>query len=180
MKTLLALSLIAAGAHAPIDTPEPAAKVVASAVAQAEKEHKHVMVIFHASWCGWCKRLDGWMATPKAKAFFEKEFVVAHLDVLEQGDKKKLENEGGAELMKKWKGENAGLPFTVILNSKGEMVVNSNSEKEGTAGNIGCPWKAEEQDWFFGMIMKARPEIARSTIDDVRATLVDYVKANGG
>lgn len=177
---MLCLSLLIGAAYAANETPPPAKTVLTNATRKAATENKSVMVIFHASWCGWCKRLDKWMETPEAKAFFDKEFVVAHLDVLEQPDKKNLENEGGEEYMKKWKGEKAGLPFTVILDDKGEMLVNSNSKKEGTEGNIGCPWAPEEQDWFFAMVAKARPGVSKSTLSALRAQLVSFVKANGG
>jgi thiol-disulfide isomerase/thioredoxin len=178
MRKLLCLTLVLGAAFATADTPPPARTVVANAVEQAKKENKAVMVIFHASWCGWCKRLDAWMAKPDVKSFFDKEFVVVHLTVLENDPKQKVnENAGGVDMMEAWKGKDAGLPFTVMLDGEGKMVANSNTEKDGTAGNIGCPWKAEEQDWFFGMIQKARPTAPKAQIDALRKSIVEFVKA---
>lgn len=159
-----------------VEKPAPAKDLLEMAQSKAAKENKSVMVIFHASWCGWCKRLDAWMATPQAKPFFDKEFVVVHLTVQESQGKEALENPGGMVYMTKWHGDKAGLPFTAILDSKGEMIVNSNSEKDGKEGNIGCPWAPEEQNWFFGMVGKARPNVSKSDLDALKTQLQAHIK----
>ena len=33
-----------------------AAQLMAAAKARARKEHKNIFVMFHASWCVWCKK----------------------------------------------------------------------------------------------------------------------------
>lgn len=185
MKALALLAVLVpalvASAQEPTPKPAPAKMMVDSAVAKAAKENKSVMVIFHASWCGWCKRLDKWMASPGAKEFFDKEFVVVHLTVLENDPKMKAhENFGGMDYMKAWHGEKAGLPFTAMLDGTGKLVINSNSKSEGKEGNIGCPWAPEEQDWFFGMLAKARPAVSKGVLTSLRDNLQTYVKANGG
>ncbi len=114
----------------------------------------------------------------------EQEFVQVKLDVQESPDKKALEHPGGMDHMKAWNGEKAGLPFMVILDEKGKMIINSNSKKDGTTGNIGCPWAPEEQDWFFGMVQKARSKTTKAQIDMLRAELAALIakteKKGGG
>jgi thiol-disulfide isomerase/thioredoxin len=182
MKKYMSIALLIAAGIASSQTAATSSKpvlakvIVESAVARAAKEKKSVMVIFHASWCGWCKRLDTWMATPSVKPFFDKEFVVVHLTVMESPDKVNLENPGGVDYMKAWHGEKAGLPFTAILDDKGSLVVNSNSKNQGKEGNIGCPWAPEEQDWFFGMVAKARPHVEKGALKGLQANLQAHVK----
>ena len=57
-------------------TPQPAAQLLASAQEQARKEHKNVLVMFHASWCGWCKRLEAVMDRPEYKKLFADNYVI--------------------------------------------------------------------------------------------------------
>jgi hypothetical protein len=101
----------------------------------------------------------------------DKEFVQVKLDVQEQPDKRALEHPGGMEYMTKWNGKTAGLPFIVMLNEKGDVIINSNSKDEGKSGNIGCPWAPEEQEWFFGMVQKARPKTTKKQIEVLRSEL---------
>src|SRR5579871_6503134 len=92
----------------------------------ATSEHKQILVIFHASWCGWCKKLDEFLADPQMGKLMTDNFVIVHVDVMENGDKKAIENAGGEDLMKQWNGEKAGLPFMVIQNASGKIVADSN------------------------------------------------------
>lgn len=132
---------------------EPSAsEVLGKAQAQAQQSHKKVMVIFHASWCGWCKKLDAFLADETMARLMNDNFVIVHLDVLENPDKKSLENAGGEDLLKQWNGE--GLPFTVVLDAKGSVVADSNLEK-GKSSNIGYPAKPEEIAHFMKMLKTA-------------------------
>lgn len=132
----------------------PAREVLQAAQVKAAKEDKSVMVIFHASWCGWCKRLDKFMANEKYAPLFEKNFVVVHLDVMEhEAEKKKLENPQGDEVMKELGGENQGLPFYAFLDKDGKKI--GDSLRRGTGDkleNIGYPAAPEEIDHFMSML----------------------------
>lgn len=131
---------------------EKAGTVLNKALTEAKVSHKNVLLVFHASWCKWCKVMEANMNLPETKPIFEKKFVTAYVDVQERGDKKSLENPGGQELMNKYKGENAGLPFWLILNPKGEVLADSFDDKKQ---NLGSPSTPEEVAVFAAKLKKS-------------------------
>ncbi len=130
---------------------EKAEMVIQKAQKQAKLENKNVMVFFHASWCSWCKLMEKKMNRDDTKELFEKSYVLASLDVQERGEKKKLENPGGAEFMAKYGGEKAGLPFFVFITPEGEVIENSLTENKE---NLGCPSTEEEVKLFVEKLKK--------------------------
>lgn len=125
--------------------------VLKEARAKAAKENKKLMVIFHASWCGWCRKMDASLNDPSVKDFFDKNYVITHLTIDESPDKKNLENPGAEELNKKWGGEDQGIPFWVIMDKDGNILADSQMEP---GNNVGCPAKAEEVAHFIKMLKK--------------------------
>ena len=124
-------------------------KILAAAYQKAAKEKKKVFLMFHASWCGWCHKMDDAMNDPSCKKLFEDHYVIAHLDIDENGDKKILENKGADLVRKRYHGEKAGLPFWLVLDKNGKLLGDSFIRKEGQSldapgENIGCP--AEENE----------------------------------
>src|SRR6188472_3318713 len=73
-------------------------QILKEARAQAAKENKNVMVIFHASWCGWCHKMDTSLNDASVKKFFDDNFVIRHLVVFESKGKENLENPGALEM----------------------------------------------------------------------------------
>ncbi|MBV8328717.1 thioredoxin family protein [Chryseobacterium sp.] len=130
---------------------EKANIVLNKALVEAKTHNKNVLLMFHASWCKWCKMMEKNMNLPEAKPIFDKKFVIAYIDVQERPEKKSLENPGGQELMNKYKGEKAGLPFWLILNSKGEVLANSFDEK---GENLGSPSTPQEITSFTEKLKK--------------------------
>ncbi|MGN7705829.1 thioredoxin family protein [Chryseobacterium sp. 22543] len=131
---------------------EKADIVLNTAFKEAKADNKNVLLVFHASWCKWCKMMEKNMDLPETKPIFDKRFVTAYVDVQERGEKKSLENPGGQELMNKYKGENAGLPFWLVLNSKGEVLTDSFDDK---GQNLGSPATPEEVNAFIAKLGKS-------------------------
>lgn len=150
------------------DTPAPTAVVLKQAYAQAKKENKKVLLMFHASWCGWCKKMDASLKDASCKKFFDDNYVIAHLDVLEQPEKANLENPGSLDQLKAFKGEKSGLPFWVILDAKGKLLADSQIRPAGasldTPGeSIGCP-SAENEVAYFLKLLKSTSKLTEDQL----------------
>lgn len=175
-RTLLAFGIIASLAgvamaqHGPrIAPPEPATKVVDEAVERAKAESKTVWVDFGASWCGWCRKLEAFLAAPEVKDIIEKHYLIVPLTVMESANKKALENPGGEEVMKELGGDGAGLPFYAFLDRSGKKIANSLAMPNG--GNIGFPASPNGIDAFVALIDKTAPALSSAE----RERLVGYL-----
>ncbi len=135
------------------EKPQQADTILNAAYKESKSSDKKVFLIFHASWCNWCKRLDKAMQSEELKKIFEDNFVITHLDVLEVGEKiAALENPGGKEIMAKLGGEKSGLPFYAFLDATGKKLGDSNVMLKNM--NIDYPGSAEEIE-VFGKILKS-------------------------
>jgi thioredoxin-related protein len=151
--------------------PAGAEGILTSALQQADASQKNVLLLFHASWCGWCKRLDAILEDPAVKEAMEENYVIARLDVLESGGKvETLENPGGKEIMKKLGGEQSGLPFYVFLDAKGKKLADSNVMPKNQ--NIGYPGSVEEIAAFENLLKKTALHMTESQ----RAAVVALLK----
>lgn len=151
--------LMAPNARAqPAPAAESAETIMKSAFKTAAKEKKNVLVMFHASWCGWCHRMDTSLNDPACKKFFDDNFVIRHLVVDESKDKKQLENPGADDMRRQYHGEGQGIPFWLIFDKDGKLLADSKIHKEGEVPeggqNIGCPATAEEVNYFIELLKK--------------------------
>jgi thioredoxin-related protein len=157
MKTLfsLLLSFVIIGSTIAQSQPDPAEKILKETIKQAKKEHKKVFIMFHASWCGWCKKMDKSMNDEACKTLFEKNYVINHIVVLESKEKENLNNPGSMDMMKLYKGDKGGIPFWLIFDENGKLLTDSKSRAEGvllddSGNNIGCPSTDKEiADFIF-------------------------------
>lgn len=134
-----------------LERPKNASDVLDRAFTQAREENKSVFLLFHASWCGWCKRMDQNMSDDACKGMFSRNYVIAHLVVQESEENRHLENPGADEVLKKYKGEKSGIPFWLIFDKTGKLLEDSfNSEGQ----NLGCPATEEEVDAFIAKLKK--------------------------
>lgn len=135
--------------------PPSAGEVVKEAQSEALKDHKNVFIIFHASWCVWCRKMDTAMNDKSIEGFFDKNYVIKHLTIDESPEKKMFENPGAAELRTKYMGDHQGIPYWFIINANGKLLADSRLHSEDgkvTGNNVGCPAKPEEVDYFVRVI----------------------------
>ncbi len=87
----------------------------------ASSQHKNVLLIFSASWCGSCHSLESFLADPVMRPLFDRNFVRLVLDDGEHSDDTRHHNTIGADHLRvSFHGTDAGLPFIVMLDRSGK------------------------------------------------------------
>lgn len=157
-------------------TPPSADEIVKEACAEAKATHKKVLLLFHASWCGWCHKLDTVMNSPECKGFFDRSFVIRYLVVFESAGKKDLENPGAKELYDKYAGgDDQGIPFYLIFDEDGKVIADSRIKADGVApilkgANTGYPG-SDEEIAYFSRLLKATTSLSADEVKIIAAKL---------
>ena len=137
-----------------------AQKVYDDAFALAKKDSKRVFLHFGAPWCGWCHKLEGWLAKPDIATSLAKDFVELKIDTDRMT--------GGQALLDRLRKSDKGdIPWFVFLDSDGNVLANS----DGPKGNIGFPAAPEELEHFKGMLEKACVKLTRDDIATILKSL---------
>ena len=82
----------------------------------------------------------------KHQALFADDMIAVNIDTVEM--------EKGADVAMRLRGEDGGIPWSVILDADGNTLISS----DGPDGNIGYPMNEGEIDYFMEMLRVARPE----------------------
>jgi len=145
---------------------EKASVILEKAMAQAKKEKKNVLVMYHASWCSWCKKMEANMQNEAVKSYFAKNYVTTFLTVQEKKENKNLENPGAEDILKKYKADKSGIPFWQIYDADGNLLADSFNAK---GENLGCPATKEEVAEFTEKLKKTSSltEKQRKKIEEV-------------
>lgn len=141
-----------------------ATEVMNQAKIEAIAQHKNIFIIFHASWCVWCHRMDSYMMEETFKPMFTENYVIRHLTVDESKGKEQLENPGADAFRAKYDGDKQGIPFWLIFDAKGNLLENS---KGADGNNVGCPASPEEVDYFI-KVLKKTSKLNQNQLDQIR------------
>jgi hypothetical protein len=129
----------------------PAEEVLKQAYTQAAQENKNVLLIFHASWCGWCHKMDTSLNDSNVKPLIDKNYITTHLTVYESNGKKDLENPGALEFLTRHGGADEGIPYWLVLGKNGKVLATSEYEP---GRNSGCPANEKEVAYFVSVLRK--------------------------
>lgn len=94
-------------------------KQIAETIQRAKMDHKHVLLVFGANWCIWCRRLHETFETNESvRKVLKKDFYVVRVDVNHREGKKRNDeaNKRYGDPMKQ------GLPVLVVLDWDGHQL----------------------------------------------------------
>jgi len=144
-------------------SPTAATDAVAAACARAKAEDKVVFVHFRADWCGWCKKLEAFLARPEIAPIVEANFVDVAIDTDRMAG-------GGALCTEYAQGKSTGIPFMAWLDGEGAIVARS---FDAQGDNIGYPSKASEIEAFMAIFGQQAKHASAEQVALVRKTLTD-------
>jgi thioredoxin-related protein len=143
-----------------VATPRDAREVLTEAQAKAASEDKQIFLHFGAPWCGWCHKLDDFLAREDVAKVFGTDYLDVKIDV------DRMTN--GKDMIKKYQPpRSGGIPWFAILDSSGKVLTTSDAK----SGNIGYPAAPEEIDHFMAMLKQTRRRIEPEQLDRIKELL---------
>lgn len=141
--------------------PLVAEAVLAAALKEAEATDRRVFVHFGAPWCGWCHKLEDWMAKPEIAKTLGKDLVDCKIDIDRM--------EGGKAILERYNTKAAGgIPWFVFADAKGKALASS----DGPKGNIGHPYEEHEVAHFMEMLKTTKRHLADADLDLIQTSLL--------
>lgn len=139
-----------------------ARKLHDGALARAAAEDKRVFVHFGAPTCGWCRRLDAFLAREDIAAPLGRDFIDLKIDTDRM--------EYGAAVFKTYREKDAGgIPWFAVIDAKGTVLATS----DGPKGNVGYPALPHEIDHFLAVLHKTARRIEPGEYGRIEKALRD-------
>ena len=143
---------------------EPVDAVAAfdSALKRASSEEKMVFLHFGAPWCGWCHRLEDFLAQKEVTEILGRDYIDLKIDM----DR----DTGAADVAKRFrKSEAGGIPWFAFVDGQGKELINSDGP-DGKS-NIGYPMEPKEISWFIEMLKKTTKKVDAAQIERIEVLL---------
>jgi len=140
--------------------PRDASTVLAEAQQLAQTDGRRLFVHMGAPWCGWCHRLEDWMAEPEVAALLAKDFIDVKIDQDRMTNGKLV-----GSLLRR--GEAGGIPWIVLMDGSLRPL----ADADGPGGNVGFPVSPEEIGHFMSMLRAARQKLTDADLDELQASL---------
>jgi len=123
------------------DEKADAAADVQAAIREAGRQHKNVVLIFGANWCGDCHALSRQMHQPELEALIEKNFVVVEIDVGRFDKNLDLGARYHVPIKK-------GIPAAAVLDPSGKLLYAQDQGQFANARTMGyAAFKAFFEQW---------------------------------
>ena len=145
--------------------PKDAKALLDHAMARANSEDKKVFLTFGAPWCGWCHRLENFLARPEIAAILERDLIVLKIDIDRMTQGKDV-----METFRSTESRSGGIPWFAILDAKSSKLATSDA-LEGAIKNIGYPAEPREIEAFIKIIDSQRRLIETDQLAFVRKEL---------
>jgi thiol:disulfide interchange protein len=142
--------------------PADAAALLDDALARAGSEGKRVLLHFGAPWCGWCHRLEDFLAQPEIAALMSRDYVDLKIDVDRMSNAR--------DVLARFPGAaDSGIPWMAILDPDGRTLINSFAEPG--KGNIGYPLEPHEIAHFVKMLRATARNLDDDAVNRIESAL---------
>jgi thiol:disulfide interchange protein len=140
--------------------PLDAEKLLSAALARAGTEEKSVFLHLGAPWCGWCRRLEDFMARQEIATILAQDFIDLKIDV----DR----TTHGKQVAQRIRGSTkGGIPWFAILDGQGQVLATS----DGPKGNVGFPVEPHEIGHFIGVLKKTARRMSAEQLGTIEKAL---------